>query len=210
MTTQAAVGLVEGLPLRLRNFFARYPPQYYSSQAIPKALPQQETSSGSSESSAVIKPAPSPFASRNTKVKLSKTKDADSISYTDSLLRSDPSGLYPNPFLPYKNPETGRWRGAVISLRRQAELVKLGIKYGVEELLPPGRKSTEYKHARLIEKGLRVKGTGIGQKVKGHKWERSMKGKLEERKKAMLEMPEMIRLWKQRGHGRGWKKYPRS
>ncbi|KAK2880125.1 hypothetical protein FQN49_000539 [Arthroderma sp. PD_2] len=212
MATQTTVGLVEALPLRLRNFFARYPPQYYSSQAIPKSVPQQESpsSTGDSESPAVIKPAPSPFASRNTKVKLSKTKDAESISYTDSLLRSNPNELYPNPFLPYKNPETGRWRGAIVSLRRQAELVKLGIKYGVEELLPPGRKSTEYKQARLIEKGLRVKGTGIGQKVKGHKWERMMGGKLEKRKKAMLEMPEMIRLWKQRGHGRGWKKYPRS
>ncbi|KAM5472977.1 54S ribosomal protein L25, mitochondrial [Microsporum audouinii] len=210
MAVQSAFGLVEGLPLRLRNFFARYPPQFYSSQAIPKSLPQQESSAGDSESSAALKPAPSPFASRNTKVKLSKTKDADSFSYTDSILRSHPNGLYPNPFLPYKNPETGRWRGAVISLRRQAELVKLGIKYGVEELLPPGRKSTEYKQARLIEKGLRVKGTGIGQKVKGHKWERAMRGKLEDRKKAMLEMPEMIRLWKQRGHGRGWKKYPRA
>ncbi|KAF3483840.1 uncharacterized protein GIQ15_03164 [Arthroderma uncinatum] len=201
MATQTTVGLVETLPVRLRNFFARYPPQYYSSQAIPKSLPKQESQSSStedSESSAVIKPAPSPFASRSTKVKLSKTKVAGSLSYTDSLLRSNPNELYPNPFLPYKNPETGRWRGAVVSLRRQAELVKLGIKYGVEELLPPGRKSTEYKQARLIEKGLRIKGTGVGQKVKGHKWERLMKGKLEERKKAMLGMPSMIRLWKQR------------
>jgi large subunit ribosomal protein L25 len=75
--------------------------------------------------------------------------------------------------------------------------VKLAVEYGVEELLPPGRKSTEYRNVKLVEKGLRVRGTGVGQKVKGHKWERTMKIKLEERKKAMLGMPEMIRLWKQ-------------
>ena len=82
-------------------------------------------------------------------------------------------------------------------MRQQADLVKLAIKYNVEPLLPPGKKSTEYKELRRSETGLRVKGTGIGHKVKGHKWERSMESRLAERKKAMLEMPEMIRLWKQ-------------
>lgn len=70
-------------------------------------------------------------------------------------------------------------------------------KYGVEQLLPPGRKSTEYKETRRLERGLQIKGTGIGQKVKGHRWERTMETRLEERKKAMLEMPSLIRLWKQ-------------
>jgi large subunit ribosomal protein L25 len=87
--------------------------------------------------------------------------------------------------------------------------VKLAIKYNVEALLPPGKKSTEYKETRRAERGLQIKGTGIGQKVKGHKWERTMEGRLEDRRKAMMEMPEMIRLWKQRGHGRGWKKWPK-
>ena len=92
---------------------------------------------------------------------------------------------------------TGRWRGARYSLRRQADLVKLAAKYGVEELLPPGKKSKEYKEVRRAEVGLRVRGTGIGQKVKGHKWERTMGARLEERRQAMLKMPEMIREWKQ-------------
>jgi Mitochondrial ribosomal protein mL59 len=42
-----------------------------------------------------------------------------------------------------------------------------------------------------------VKGTGEGQRVKGHKWERQMPAKLEARRKAMEGMPEMIRQWKQ-------------
>ncbi|KAL1959708.1 hypothetical protein VTO42DRAFT_1294 [Malbranchea cinnamomea] len=208
---------VSELPLRLRNFFARYPPQYYSAAAIPKpSTPTQSaqatsttsnsdsTSSDSTGSS--LAPLPSPYTpSRN--VRPSKP-DPTAWSPSRALLRSLPG--FPNPFLPYKNPETGRWRGAVISLRRQAELVKLAREYGVEELLPPGKKSTEYKETRLKEVGLRIKGTGIGQKVKGHKWERTLAQRLEERRKAMLAMPQMIRLWKQRGHGRGWKKYPRK
>lgn len=70
-------------------------------------------------------------------------------------------------------------------------------KYGVEQLLPTSRKSTVFKETRLAERGLAIKGTGIGQKVKGHKWERTMETRLEERKKAMMEMPELIRQWKQ-------------
>lgn len=70
-------------------------------------------------------------------------------------------------------------------------------KYGVEQLMPTSRKSSLFKETRLAERGLAIKGTGIGQKVKGHKWERTMETRLEERKKAMMEMPELIRQWKQ-------------
>ncbi|KAI1940598.1 54S ribosomal protein L25, mitochondrial [Ophidiomyces ophidiicola] len=195
---QAVSSLTETLPLRLRNFFARYPPQFYSTASIPKPTPPADLSSSA---------APSPYTPFRAS-KASRIAEKESFSITESILRSNAE--YPNPFLPFQNPETGRWRGAVISLRQQNDLVKLARAHGVEELLPPGRKSTEYREARVAEKGLRIKGTGIGQKVKGHKWERTMKGRLEERKKAMMEMPEMIRLWKQRGHGRGWKKYPKK
>lgn len=95
-------------------------------------------------------------------------------------------------------------------MRRQAELVKLAKKYNIEELLPPGRKSTAFKEQRILQRGLRIKGTGEGQKVKGHKWERNVGATLEKRRVAMEKMPEIIREWKQRGHGRGWKKYPKS
>jgi large subunit ribosomal protein L25 len=49
----------------------------------------------------------------------------------------------------------------------------------------------------MLEKGLRVRGTGEGQKVKGHKWERQMPAKLEARRKAMEGMPLLIRKWHQ-------------
>jgi large subunit ribosomal protein L25 len=115
---------------------------------------------------------------------------------------------YPNPFLPTKNFTTGRWHGPVFGLRKQADLVKLAAQHGVVDLLPWTIKKPGEKEARRIESGLRVKGTGEGQKVKGKIWERTLKGRLEMRRQAMLNMPAMIQEWKQKGHGRGWKKWP--
>lgn len=80
----------------------------------------------------------------------------------------------PNPFRFYKHPVTGKWQDPVYSQRRQAELVKMARENGVEDLLPDTRKATEYKLAHRVEHGLRVKGTGVGQKVKGHIHERHM------------------------------------
>lgn len=192
----AAVTQAAPVPQRLLNFFARYPPNIYSVKYTGAPYPLVRTASrlpelrpsvsGSNDASSM--PAPSDTTSDPTEPRIESTLTTPS---------SQASTAPPNPFLPWKNPETGRWRGAVIGLRRQAELVKLAKKHGVEALLPPGRKSTEFKEQRLLEKGLRVKGTGEGQKVKGHKWERTMNATLEKRRKAMEEMPEMIRLWKQ-------------
>lgn len=82
-----------------------------------------------------------------------------------------------NPFSAQKHPVTGKWHDPVFSLRRQAELVKLAREHGVEELLPPTVKGTEYQIAHRVEHGLRVKGTGIGQRVKGHAHERAVIGR---------------------------------
>ncbi|KOS19496.1 54S ribosomal protein L25 [Escovopsis weberi] len=114
----------------------------------------------------------------------------------------------PNPFRFYKHPVTGRWQDPVFSQRRQAELVKLAREHGVEELLPETRKGTEYQLAHRVEHGLRVKGTGVGQSVKGHIHERRMIAKMEQRRKAMLEMPKLIRAFKRVGK-RGWTKFPK-
>lgn len=54
------------------------------------------------------------------------------------------------------------------------QLVKLAREHGVEELLPQTNKGTEYQLAQRVEHGLRVKGTGVGQRVKGHIHERHM------------------------------------
>ncbi|EIW55016.1 uncharacterized protein TRAVEDRAFT_153317 [Trametes versicolor FP-101664 SS1] len=61
------------------------------------------------------------------------------------LLKADPklSAARPkvlNPFLPHKNPESGRWAPPKYSLRRQAELIKSARASGLLHLLPPGPK----------------------------------------------------------------------
>lgn len=126
---------------------------------------------------------------------------------TTQTTLAPPKSRYVNPFAPHKNTKTGRWHPPLYSLRRQAELVKMAKEHGVDDLLPASPKSTEDRELRRIEHGLRVKGTGAGQKVKGHEWERTLKGKLQRRRTAMLEMPALIQQWKQRGHGRGWTKW---
>ncbi|KAL2214047.1 hypothetical protein CC79DRAFT_1391928 [Sarocladium strictum] len=114
----------------------------------------------------------------------------------------------PNPFVFYKHPITGKWQDPVYSYRRQAELVKLARENGVEELLPETKKGTEYQLAQRVEHGLRVKGTGVGQKVKGRIHERHMISNMEKRRAAMLEMPKLIKQWKKVGK-RGWTKFPK-
>ncbi|KAL2827410.1 hypothetical protein BDW59DRAFT_144229 [Aspergillus cavernicola] len=220
-TTQASsISSISKIPIRLRNFLARYPPQHYSAAVAP--TPDQTTTTATTKTitATATPPAesaepadapsfptlPSPYTP-NRDAKGHKRPDPTAPSASRSLLYSNPE--FPNPFLPRKNFRTGKWFGPVVGLRRQAELVKMAAKYNLEGLLPAGKKSTEFKETRRAERGLQIKGTGIGQKVKGHKWERTMESRLEDRRKAMTEMPEMVRLWKQRGHGRGWKKWPR-
>jgi len=191
MATPAAAA---PLPQRLLNFFAKYPPKLYSAKYTGLSIPvsrsspkdfNNQTGQSSDGSSPRLSVAP------NT---LPEDPNTSHVEMTTPP-PSNPVRLLPNPFLPFKR--RGRWQGAPISLRRQAELVKLAKKHGVEPLLPPSRKSTAFKEQRILEKGLRVRGTGEGQKVKGHKWERTMNETVEKRIKAMEEMPEMIRLWKQ-------------
>lgn len=80
----------------------------------------------------------------------------------------------PNPFRFYKHAITGKWQEPAYSQRRQAELVKMAHEHGVQDLLPETGKDKTISLAHRVEYGLRVKGTGVGQKVKGHIHERTM------------------------------------
>lgn len=164
-------GLASSLPPRLLKFFSRYPPPTYSAKQVSVIAPVNA-------SIAAPEPASSP--------------DSESAQSTLQYPLND----Y-NPFQHQKHPVTGRWHNPKYSLRRQAEIVKLAREHGVEEMLPFTSKGTEERIRRREENGLRVKGTGVGQKVKGKKWERTLKGRLEARRQAMIEMPRMIQQWKQ-------------
>jgi large subunit ribosomal protein L25 len=186
MATSAQIpALAENLPQRLINFFARYPPQLHSAAVRrPAVRPKGEALPQT--------PLPSPYTpDREAKGAQGLKKDA----WTPSRALLVTSETVRNPFLPHKR--LGKWEAPKFGLRQQADLMKLAIKYNVETLLPPSRKSPEFKETRREERGLQVKGTGIGQKVKGHKWERTMESRLEDRRKAMEGMPELVRTWKQ-------------
>lgn len=145
--------LARTLPPQLTRFFARYPPA--------ALLPQLSTA---------------PTTSTTTQGD-TNTVAADLPS--SSTLSSEPQSqqLPINPFQSQKHPVTGRWHDPVYSLRRQADLVKLARKHGVEELLPFTVKGTEERMRRRLEHGLRVKGTGVGERVKGKSDERTLKAK---------------------------------
>jgi large subunit ribosomal protein L25 len=181
------------LPARLLRFFTKYPPSFYSAKFTGMSYPLPKSKS----SIALSAPPPVPLSGIQSSSQVQSNESSETATPETGDSSPTTSAEYPNPFLPWKNPETGRWRGAKFGLRRQADLVKLAKKYGVEPLLPPGRKSTEFKQQRALQRGLRVRGTGEGQTVKGHKEERSRNATMEKREKAMEEMPEMIRLWKQ-------------
>merc|ERR1712000_394868 len=113
-----------------------------------------------------------------------------------------------NPFQRHKNPETGAWQDPVYSSRRQAELHKMARDHGVEHLLPESNKAAETRLAHRVKHGLRVKGTGVGQKVKGHIHERHMISKMEKKRTAMLEMPQLIKSFKKTSKYK-WTKWPK-
>ena len=171
MASQEYMKLAQSLPPRLLRFFARYPPLTSSAKRAPASSISTSLNTSSSD----------PNASRE-----------------ESTLSDVPPPLpYPNPFKSQKHPVTGKWHNPVFSLRRQADLVKMARANGIEDLLPYTTKGTEERIRRRAEHGLRVKGTGVGQKVKGKLWERTMKGRLEKRRQAMLGMPKLVQQWKQ-------------
>ena len=163
-------GLVKTLPPRLVRFFERYPPHLYAKNAPGPAVLATSDTSNSSASTVIEEPRP------------------DTLHSVTNLS---------NPFRRTLHPVTGRWHEPIYSLRTQTDLVKLAREHGVEELLPSTVKGTEEQLTHRIEKGIRMKGTGVGQKVKGHWHERTLRTRLDKRRQAMMNMPKMINEWKQ-------------
>ncbi|USW57591.1 Putative 54S ribosomal protein L25 [Septoria linicola] len=176
---ESHIRLAQQLPPRLLHFFKKYPPSTMSTTS-----------------------------SSDPNVVAAVTESLSQTSMTDSSAGLTDKKTH-NPFLPFKNPRTGAYHGPAYSLRRQADLYKLAKSCGVLALMPIAPKHPEIKEQNRIERGLRVQGTGEGKRVKGKMWERTMRSKLEERRKAMEGMNAMVVQWKERGHGRGWKKWPK-
>ncbi|KAL1793201.1 mitochondrial 54S ribosomal protein mL59 [Alternaria dauci] len=205
MSAQKSAEIAKSLPPRLLRFFQKYPPPSLFPSLSSQLAPP--TSHAAPDTISTTPPT-DPNASM-TETSAPETTPRPSNAPSDPNIPPEAFDLpYPNPFLPHKNFATGRWQSPAYGLRKQADLVKLASQHGVVDLLPWTIKKPGEKERRRIEKGLQVKGTGEGQKVKGKLWERTLKGRLEMRRQAMLNMPALIQEWKQRGHGRGWKKWP--
>lgn len=188
MATPQAIELAKTLPPRLLRFFQRYPPP----QLFPTITSQIAAAAPADSPAATI--STTPPADPNTPITEVSSPEASAGTSTPVT----PENIqFPNPFQPTKNFTTGRWHGPVYGLRKQADLVKLAQAHGVVDLLPWTIKKPGEKEARRIERGLTVKGTGEGQRVKGKLWERTLKGRLEMRRQAMLDMPRLIQEWKQ-------------
>ncbi|KAF8889594.1 hypothetical protein BD779DRAFT_1520006 [Infundibulicybe gibba] len=82
---------------------------------------------------------------------------------TDAVPPKTDTNLHlPNPFLPQRNPKTGKWSAPKYSLRRQAELVKKAKESSLVHLLPAGPKLTnpsQLASTQATPTSLDVKGT---------------------------------------------------
>lgn len=215
-------------PARLLRFFTKYPPP---ASALAARFGTPSMSAEQIADSAATTPGPSPIASIGDAEAQAQPSASEAVSdaVTEAISEATATATsanpnpkpppplstieelgYHNPFAPLKIFTTGRWHGPRYGLRQQADLVKLAVKFDVVDLLPYTVKKPEVKLERKLESGFRgrQKGTGVGEKVKGKAWERTMKGRLEKRRKAMEGMESLIQEWKQKGHGRGWKKWP--
>ena len=188
--------IAKSLPPTLLRFFARYPPNplVFNPPRDPARRPTITVRllTGSTSSSSSIN-----AAARPSKVNDDDGHDQDPVAEQpppDLLARPRQTSPAYNPFLPWRDP-SGRWRSPRFGLRRQALLCRLARAHGVESLLPWSPKRADVRAERR-EKGLRVRGTGVGGAVKGHRHERQLANKLEKRRKAMLGMPALIREWK--------------
>lgn len=136
----------------------------------------------------------------------------------------------PNPFVPRKNPVTGRWAPPKYSLRRQAELIKAAKTTNTLHLLPAGPKLTPAAlHAAMktVPRSERpkevknkmwarhvswtgkvgekdVKGADVGNRLyagrkrmfKGHRWQRTMEGRVQRRRMLMKSMKRRVLRFK--------------
>ena len=181
-TSQRYIELAKALHPRLQRFFAKYPP----TQILPTQTRANTAAAAGEWTPRERARPPITLDATTTTTTTAEAEGAasqsggDSASATAATISPDNPTANPtptNPFLPFKHPVTGKWQDPVYSLRRQAELVKLAREEGVEELLPFTNKGTEERIRHRVRYGLRVRGTGVGQKVKGHLYERMLGAK---------------------------------
>jgi Mitochondrial ribosomal protein mL59 len=140
--------LVSHLPPKLLNFFTRYPPRDPSLRTL---YSQQDKSLLIAKRLHDFLPVPPTLH-----------KPTMSISHNP---RGKPVATvflpFQNPFKPSCDPRTGKFHSPRYSLRRQADLIKLALRFGVADLLPPSVKMNRilYGKKRPMAGTLKPKGT---------------------------------------------------
>jgi large subunit ribosomal protein L25 len=148
MEIERARRLISILPPKLINFFIRYPPRN----------PSLRTIYSKEDKSLLI--------ARNLHDFLPVTPDLHTPTTGITHLSSGKpiSTVFlplQNPFKPSRDPRSGKFHGPRYSLRRQADIIKLAMRFGVAELLPPCAKMNRllYGKRRPMVGTLYPKGT---------------------------------------------------
>ena len=135
MDVSQARRLVSLLPPKSQNFFIRYPPR---NPALRTVYSQDDKSLSIAKKLHDFQSVP---ASLHKPV-LTET--------TNSTGKPVPTVLLPfqNPFKPTRDPRSGKFHAPRYSLRRQADIIKLAMRFGVAELLPPSAKMDKLLNGR--------------------------------------------------------------
>jgi len=122
--------LVSLLPPKLIKFFIRYPPR---NPAIRTVYSKEDKSILIAKHLHDFLPVPSSLHNPKSGVTNNSVGKPVSTVFLP----------FQNPFKPSRDPRSGRFLGPRYSLRRQADIIKLGIRFGVAELLPPSAKMSK-------------------------------------------------------------------
>lgn len=148
MDASRARRLVSHLPSKLLNFFIRYPPRNPSIRTV---YSKEDKSILISRHLHDFQPIP-------------RTLHQPVTTITTTPLGTPVQTVllpFQNPFKPHRDPRTGKYHGPRYSLRRQADIIKLALRFGVADLLPPSEKMNRllYGKKRPMVGTLRPKGT---------------------------------------------------
>ena len=148
MEASRARRLVSHLPPKLLKFFIRYPPRNPSLRTI---YSKEDKSILISRHLHDFLPVP-------------RTLHRPVSTITTTSLGAPIQSVFlpfQNPFKPHRDPRTGKIHGPRYSLRRQADIIKLAMRFGVADLLPPSEKMNRllYGKKRPMAGTIRPKGT---------------------------------------------------
>lgn len=127
MEIAQAQRLVNILPKKLLDFFIRYPPR---NPALRTVYSKEDKSLEIAKRLHDFHPIPPELHNSVNGITLnSHGKEVSTIYFP-----------FQNPFKPTRDPRSGKFHAARYSLRRQADIIKLAMRFGVAELLPPSQK----------------------------------------------------------------------